>query len=342
MALVKSDDRLWTPARLAMKGAYSSTDGVPPTGDLKDILDFLLHQISPPPGVTIPNEPVYHAFRSIVINAGVETHRGLAAYGFDIPFLIDAMIQLLSNKVHIPLQRMSLLILPELDGLLFKSEAAFKDGDRAERFVKAWSTAVNQFLHGAAVPQTDVASVKVLLAIANLPCLRGYLLPEHWNLVYKFPIILYSDSPSMQRCIENPDILPFIKKPTDDTSTLGWLGMLWMKYHSLSKEVRGQLEAETRAIGSSPRHFDLDSYTSMFSWELDRLQARINGLEPLDLSVPGLRSELDEMTRARDRLVEIQKEERLPASKSKEQQLSPQPKEQRKSSQPRTLFGISL
>jgi len=350
MGFVKSDDRLWPSARLAMEGAYSSTDGIPPTGDLNDLLDFLCFHISPRRRATIGDEPVYHVFRSIVINASVEKRRGLAAYNFDIPFFVDAMIQLLSNRDNMPLQRMSLLILPELDDLLFASEAAFGDSRRAEEFVLAWSTAVGEFLRGKSIPQTDIASVNGLLAIANLPCLRVHLPPERWDLVYKFPVILYLDSPSMRRCIQNPDILPFVKQSTGGTGALGWLGMLWMMYHSLPKSVRAQLEEETRVIGSGPRYFDLDSYVSLFDSELDRLQARIGRLEPLDQSVPGLRSELDEMARAKDRLVEIRKEkherkerakrERL-SSQRQDRQVSLQSEEGRVGSQLRTFLGIT-
>lgn len=320
MSLVERDDRLWgndrlwEPARLAMKGAYSSTKWVPPTGDPKDILDFLRFHISQ--REIVGDEPVYYAFRSIVINPSPDKRRALAAYkNLDTPFFtdtifIDTMTKLLSNKDYMPLQRMSLLILPELDNPLFTSEAAFSDTRRASAFVRAWSTAIDESLHEATHPRIEAAGVKVLLAVANLPCLRIHLPPERWDLAYKFSIILYPQSPPMQRCIENPDILPFIKQFTGVTGPLGWLGMLWMKYHSLSDEVRKQIEAETRAIGFSPRHYDLDSCVSQFDFELGRLRAIIQDLKPLDQSVPGWRDELDAMTRAKDRLVEIQEDER--------------------------------
>ena len=255
MGFVKRDDRLWESARLLMKGAYSSTEWVPPTEDPKEILDFLHFHISPSQRTASGGDPLYHAFRSIVIGPSAEKRRALAGYNFDRTLFIDAIIQLLPKKDHLALQRMSLLILPELDEILFTSEAAFDDPGRAKEFVTAWSTAIGEFLHGATTPHIEVAGVKALLAIAKLPCLRVYLPPELWNLAYKFPTILYSDSPSMQRCIQNSDILPFIKQSTGVTGPLGWLGMLWMKYYSLSAEVRGQLETETLAIGSSQRYY---------------------------------------------------------------------------------------
>jgi len=335
MGLVKRDDRLWIPARLSMKGAYSSTEWIPPTGDLKNILDFLHFHILQ--RESIGDEPIYHAFRSIVIDASVEKRRSLAAYDFGSSFFIDAITELLSNKDHIPLRRMSLLILPELDSLLFTSEIAFDDTERASKFVGAWSAAIGELLHGTANPHVEVAGIKILLAISNLRCLRVHIPPERWDLAYKFPVILYSSSSSMQRCTQNPDILPYIKQSAGVTGALGWLGMLWMKYHSLLKEVREDLEAETRAISSSSSHFDLDSYVSLFDSELARLRAKIERLEPLDRSVPQLRAELDAMARSKDRLVEIQKDGMIERQNKRQRPLS-QAKERRNTLQPRNVL----
>ena len=311
MDLVRNDVRLWEPARLLMKGVYSSTEWVPPTGDPEKILDFLHHYISQ--RATVGDEPIYYAFRSIIIRPNAGKRHALEAYGLSNPSFIDAIvdviIQVLQNKDNMTLKRASLLILPELDSILFKSEVTF-GGDKASNFVKAWSTAISELLHEPTDSNIEAAGAKILLAIADLPCLRGHLSQEQWGLVYKFPTALYSHSPSMERCIRNPHILPFIKQSAGIAGKLGWLGMLWLKYHSLSDEVRKQLEAETREIGSSPRHFELDSYVNLFDHELKRLQAIIQKLEPLNQSVPGRRAELDAMGRAKGRLVEIQKEEK--------------------------------
>ena len=326
MGFVKGDDRLWKSARFAMKGAYSSKEWVPPTGNLEVILDFLHFHISPLQREAVGDEPIYHAFRSIVINPSAEKRRCLAAYNFGSPVFIDAMIDFLLKKDNLSLQRMSLLILPELDNLLFTSEVVFNDPERASKFVEAWSSAVGEYLRGTTIPQFEVAIVKALLAIANLPCLRSNLPLKLWDLTYKFPIILYSGSPSMERCIHNSDILPFIKQSVGYVGTLGWLGMLWMKYHSLSNEVCGQLEKETQAIGSGETYFDLDSYISMFDSELKRLQTKIEGLKPLDRAVVELRSDLDKITRTKDRLVGIQVRMQKERQEQQAKKLSPQPK----------------
>ena len=336
MGLVKSDHRLWEPARLLMKGAYSSTEWVPPTGDPEKILDFLHHHILQ--RAAAGDEPIYYAFRSIVIGPNEEKRRALGTYSLGNPSfinaIIDIMIQILQNKDNVTLQKTSLLILPELDNILFRSEATFSD-EQASNFVKAWSTAINELLRESKnEPHIEAAGAKVLLAIANLSRLRGHLGQEQWDLVYKFTTALYSHSPSMERCIRNSDILPFIKQSAGVDGKRGWLGMLWLKYHSLSDKVREQLEVETREIGSSPNYYDLDSYVDLFDYELKRLRAIIKTLEPLGRSVTGRRAELDAMERAKDRLVEIQKERKARVPRPNAREANPRSRA--------TLFGIPL
>lgn len=321
--LSKNDARMWEAADLSMRGTHSSTETVPPVGDLQDILDFLRFHVSPQKISAASEDPIYHAFRSIVLDSSAGKRRKLAACTyFGSSSFIDALIQLLGRRDHKLLQKTTLLILPELDDVLFASKA-LDDPKRAKGFVSAWSTAIDEFIEEVTPPEIEVAGVLVLLAIANSQSLRALLPSERWRLAYSFPNILYLDSPSMERCIQNPDILPFIKAPDTNINALGWLGMLWMNYHDSSDEVRRQLEDESRAICSGPRHYDLNTHASLFDVELERLQAKIDKLQPLDQSALPLRSRLDEMKRAKDRLLEIQNEGELVRNQASRTSLQP-------------------
>lgn len=312
MRLVDNNDRLWHPARLSMKGVHSPTKSIPaipPIEDPEDVLDFLRFHVSPQQIPAAHEEPIFHAFRSIVVDSNAKKRRGVAAYDkLGSSSLADAMIQLLGKKDFARLRKMSLLALPELDSLLFTSEAAFNDPNdpeaakRAEDLVKTWSTAINEFLPEE-TPEIEVAVVQVLLAIANLPSLRVWLRPEQWTLAYKFPTILYLDSPSMERCTQNPTIFPSIKQ--SDGDLMGWVGMSWMKYHSLSTEVRRQLEEETRAIGRESAH-SLNKYIGLFDFEIEQLNAKI--IKPLHPASQELWKLLADMNRAKDVLVQIKEE----------------------------------
>lgn len=310
------------PARLSMRGAHSSTK-IPPVEHLQDLLDFLQFHISSQQIPTDSKDSIYHAFRSIALGPGAQKRQEIATCSyFGTSSFIEALILLLGAKDHRPLQKMTLFVIAELDNALFASEA-FNEDERAKKFVNAWSTSIGEFIQEVTRPEIEVTGVRVLFAIANSQSLRAWLPPERWELVYKFPTILYSDSPSMKRCIRNPDILMFIKDSDGKIDTLGWLGMLWVNYHALSDEVRGQLVAESAAIASGRRHYDLDSYVKQFDFEIKRLRTMIDDLPPLDKTAVALRGRLDGLKTAKDRLLEVQKDGER-ARKSPPRSLSPQ------------------
>ena len=144
----------------------------------------------------------------------------------------------------------------------------------------------------------------------------------------------------MQRCIQDSDIPPFLgQQPTSITGVLGWLGVLWMKHHSLPREVCEQLEKENLAIGFGQRHYNLASYVDLFDAELRRLQEKIKNLAPLDQSVPGLRDELDGMEKSKDLLVELKEESRKP--KPKDFPSSSRPKHSLSSPRPEASLSSS-
>ena len=99
----------------------------------------------------------------------------------------------------------------ELDDQLFTTGKAFQDQGIAERFVLAWSAAMHEFL-GDPTYRVEKVVVRVLLAIANLPCLRVHLPEERWNLAQYFPYIMNANPPPLKTCLEGDSIFPFLKE----------------------------------------------------------------------------------------------------------------------------------
>jgi len=75
-----------------------------------------------------------------------------------------------------------------------------------------------------------------------------------------------------------------------------------MLYHRLSKEVRNQLEEDTREIASGQGFFHLGSCVSMFDVYLTTLKTQIDALEPLDQAALDLRVRLEITEKAKKRL----------------------------------------
>ena len=296
---------LWSPARLCLQGAYSSRPGdVPQVGDPKHLLEFLHYHMRE--RTSVGNRPIHNVFTALVVASDEDTDRGLATYKFTDPLFIDTTIEALEQKDFPLLRKSTIFLLVKLDGHLFTTDEAFKDREKASRFVTAWSCAISEFL-GDPSPthQVERAVVKVLLAIAYLPCLRQHLPKERWTLIKHFPHIMLSNPPPLQRCINDPGIIAFLKEVTDVRAPPPWLGVLWMMYHHLTSEVREQLEEESRKIAAGQYFYHLKSYVNMLDAYLGNLATRIGALDQLDQATSDLRAKRERMIQAKGRLISI-------------------------------------
>ena len=216
MRFVNHNDELWVPARLSIRGVYAASKSeAPQAGDPKQLLQFLYHHMKHRDNVG--DEPIHHAFSAPVLASYEETHRGLVAYDFSNPFFIKTLTVALGNKDFRLLLKPAIFLLVELEKYLFMTGYAFTDPGRASDFVRAWPGAVHEFL-GDPTHRVEMAAVKVLLAIANLPSLRVCLPVERWNWIQHFPYILNANPPSLQRCLENSGIIPFLKQTVSNWS----------------------------------------------------------------------------------------------------------------------------
>lgn len=318
MDLAENDDRVWPSAGVSMKGAFSPAARVPRVDDLKAILDFLHHNISSQQRRTLGDEPIYHSFRAIAESSDDASRQGLVRYDFTSPLFIQTITQVLSDQGYKDLQEMAIIVLPKLDDQLFTSDKAFQDPGRAREFVEVWWAAVKNCRTGNPGP-VDLAAGQVFFAIVNLPCLRAHIPPDAWDLVDNFHFIRDANPPSLQRCKQNEELLPFVKQTSPELGLPFWIIMLWLEYHSLSKEVLDQMEGETRetvfrecGVGGTASRLSRTRYyknwVAMFDRYLESLVKRLGNLDPSDQAVPSIRANQKSVTEARERLLEIKEE----------------------------------
>lgn len=119
-----------------------------------------------------------------------------------------------------------------------------------------------------------------------------------------YPLLLPANPP-LQRCLDDPSILTFLKTIPDSGPSSLWFGALWANYHHLSSQVRDQLEQETREIAAGDNFYDLQAYIKMFDSNIKNLGDRIAELDPLDQTAFGLRARRERMKQAKDKLVSI-------------------------------------
>ena len=274
---------------------------VPQVGDPRQLLKFLRYHMNERTGVG--SQPIYHVFSALVVASDDETDRGLASYNFTDSPLVETVIKALENKAFTPLRKLTIFVLVKLDNHLFTTDGAFNGQKKASRFVTAWSSAIHEFL-GDPTYRVEQAVLRVLFAIAHLPFLREHLPKERWALIEYFPKDMYGNPP-LQRCLEDPDIFPYLKPITESRASYFWLAMLWIMHPHLSKEVREQLEEETREVAGGESFRDLQSYIAMFDLYLTNLKAQIDKLDPLHQTASTRRAKLERLTQAKNSLILI-------------------------------------
>jgi hypothetical protein len=155
---------------------------------------------------------------------------------------------------------------------------------------------------------------RVLSDSSHLPCLRVHLPKERWALLQHFPHIMVANPPPLQRCLRDPNILPYLNPLLDDGNPSRWLTMLWMMYHDLSQEVRAQLEEETRQIAVGENRYLLESYISVLDAYIQNLDGQLSSLNPLDQVVSNLQMKRERTMQTKGRLQSFKR--RIPAFES--------------------------
>lgn len=312
MDLIKNDSRLWEPARLCMKGAFSAIERAPRVDDLNVILEFLHHHISSQRRSTYGDEPIYHSFRAIINSSDDPSHQRFAGY-FTSPLFINTIVEALSNRGRKDLQEVAIILLPMLDTHLFAT--AFPDPGKAQAFVDAWWAAVEN-CRTEEPTRVYSAAAQVFFAIVNVPCLRGSIPSNAWKQTEDFEHILDANPPSLQRCTQNPELLPFVAQASPHVGLPSWMTLLWMEHGSLPRDILCQVEEETRktvykeceisgtATMCSRTHY-CQLWIQVLNTHIKRWNGRLESLGPSDQAVPGLQARLESTERAKKRLIEI-------------------------------------
>jgi hypothetical protein len=310
MDRVDNNAQLWAPAQVCLRGAYSAgTSDVPRVGDPKPLLKFLRYHIKE--RARFASQHIYHVFCALVVAHDEDTDRGLAAYDFTDPPFIDTMIAALEDKDFTFFRQSAIFLLANLDSNLFITDKAFRDAKRAFRFVHAWSSAVHEFLADPSPTHLqETTVVKVLLAIANLPCLRKHLPRERWTLIEHFPFVMLENPPPLQRCLRDPTIIPFLEPIAGTKTPIPWLEMFWVMYHNLSPEVRTQLEEQSKKIAAGAHPYRLQACASRLDAYIKNLDNQISKLDKVDQAASNLQAKRRLTVQTKDRLRSIQNQGR--------------------------------
>ena len=313
MPTVHSDNWYWHPAWLSFRGAFGWDSSLPPVGGPEEMLDFLKQSLVIQESGIDQDELIERVFCALAFSADEEVWRRIhEIVDFSEPLFVNGLRHALRRSAPYLLKRSTVFILPSLDEQLFKSNVNSRvppDPASAMSIVAGWSSAVVKALKENATDHLKWSAVTTLFSFMDSPFWRKYIPPERLSILGYASVIRNEVPDPFRRCLQNPEILPYLKEKNKEMSIL-WVLIQWVNYPHLSERAKTELEeSATREVWAGGRRGDPASFISIMDKEIARLQQEIQAYDAwsFDARVVRLRENLDDLQGARKKLVKIKK-----------------------------------
>ena len=283
-----SNEKKWEASRLALHGAYKWDKALPWVKDTREVLTFLNHHFELASQGENQDEPIQNALRALAY----AIPEGENLKNFDPAQLsfVRGILHVFKRNKPLQLRKAALFFLHLIGDRWFNTRDPIMEPCEMSILCEDWASAVDDV--GTTAVHVQEAALTVLFGMMNSRHWRPHIVKEKWKLLEYFASVP-DDSEPLKRCLENPELIHAISEVGNRDAIVLWSTILWLKYKSLTPEVRKQLEEATKA---APRS-DVDTYlrvmdsewheaddvlTDYTTWSTDpvavRLRAKIDDL----------------------------------------------------------------
>ena len=301
-----SEEKKWKASRLTMHGAYKRNESLPPVGDPRDILTFLgYHFDLAVKGGESQDEPIQDALCALAYASDPTTIEALKDFDPTKPSFVRGICYVYQDKRRPELRKAALFFLPLISDKMFNTPKPIIGPDEMKGFCADWASTVDSL---ELTPNVQEAALTVLFGMINSPHWRPHIVPEKWKLLEYFTSVP-DDSQPLKRCIDNPDLIEAAKNVSYPGASTLWLKILWLKYKELTSQVRGPLEAATKAIAGNKTRADLDKYLATVDSELRPAEEALTQYDTwsTDPKAVALKAKIESLQEARSKLVAIKR-----------------------------------
>lgn len=310
MATVHLEPWLWHPVQLSFIGAFGWDTSFPPIGDPKEMLDFLEHCLTTQESGVVQDHPIERVFCALAFSADEEAwRRSLEVVDFSQPRFVNGFCHALRRGAPYLLRRSTVLILSHLDEQLFNIDPNLLPSPRqASNLVTGWSSAVMGSLKQKPTNILKKSAVTTLFILMDSPFWREYIPAERLTILEHASVIGDDLPDPFCRCLQNPDILPYLKEANRGMSIL-WVLIQWVNFPHLSDDIKAQLEPATKEAWARGRRGDPGAFVSIIDKEIARLEREIQVYDPWSFETQAvkLRTKLEDLRGARKELVQVKK-----------------------------------
>jgi len=310
MERLHSEHWLRDSVQLSFIGAFGWDGSLPPVGDPKGILEFLEHCLAAQESGVVQDHPIERVFCALAFSADEEVwRRSLQMVDFSQPRFVNGFCHALRRGAPYLLRRSTVFILPYLDEQLFNPDSGVPPSpEQARTLVIGWSSAVAAALKQKPTDRLKKSAVTTLFSLMDSPFWRKHIPAERLTILEHASLIGDEVPDPFRRCLQNPDVLTYLKE-TDRGMSILWVLIQWANFFHLSEDIKGGLETATVGAWAWGRRGEPAAFVSIMDTEISRLEREVQTYDPWSFEARAvtLRTRLEDLRGARKKLVKIKK-----------------------------------
>ena len=298
-----SHDLKWNVARQAMHGAFKWDGYYPMVSGPDEILSFLGHHFELQAKGENQDEAIQYAIRALAFGSSQTCIAALAQFDPTARPFFDGIRSLFHAEKPHELKTAALCFLSHIESRWFPVFSEHVSPDSVREFCEDLVSVVNDVFVDEI--QIKRAATNVLLSMADASTFRLHIPLQMWEHL-EFVHELKEDSPPLQRCRDNPDIIPALRRAKNQKPLIFWLAVLWRNIMKLELKIQDQVaDATTKAVNHSP-HIE-DFLLLLLNAEETRLEEKLRAFSSwsTDEEVEALRLKLYELRESRSHFYEV-------------------------------------
>lgn len=296
-------DMRWEISRQAMHGAFKWDGYYPMISSPHEVLSFLEYHFDLQSRGENQDEAIQYAVRALAFSPSQACLEILAQFDPTAqPFFNGIRSLFHSDKPH-ELKKAAIRFLSHIEARWFPVFAEHVPPDAVRDFSEDLISSIDEIF-------TDELEVKkagtiLLLSMADASTFRLHIPLHMWEHL-EFVHELREGSPPLQRCRDNRDVIPALKRIQGQKPLLLWLAILWREITRLDPRIQEQVvDATASAMTQSPHAEDF--LLLLLNAEEVRLEEKLRPFSPwsTDQEVEALRLRLYELRESRSHFYEV-------------------------------------
>jgi len=296
-------DLKWEAARLAMHGGFKWDGYYPMVSGPQEVLAFLDYHFDLQAKGEDQDEAIQYATRALAFGASPTCLEALAQFDPTVPPFFDGIRSLFHTEKPHELKKAALCFLSHIEARWFPVFSEHVSPDAVQDFCEDLVSVVNEVVMDEA--EIKRAATTILLSMADASTFRLHIPLHMWEHL-EFVHELDDGSPPLQRCRNNPDVIPALRRTKDQRPLILWLAILWREITKLDAKIQEQvIDVTTKAVAQSP-HVE-DFLLLLLNAEETRLEEKLRAFSSwsTDGGVETLRLKLYELRESRTHFYEV-------------------------------------